>query len=322
MATSKPNNAALWSKVKAEAKKKFDVYPCVPLDSLAITKEGPTSKEQLKIGQEILTYNIQKEELEWKPVLNIHNFENAPLVQIGKATGFQVKCTPNHKWVVKSGENYQHTNLVETKDINKHMQIVVSSVLKNESGLILENWSKKDSWVEKVLAMSKDQREIFLASAIVYDGHDKGVSTKILNRHSFGFSQKNEDHFYATVLAAFLNGYHVTFSDKHPDMQAASIIRNKFTHNTQNLIIKEIESEDVWCPETENNTWVMIQNGFITITGNSAYANAWAAKCYKSKGGKWKKLSEDIADQGMSSINSRQYISDLFGLLNYRNNKN
>ena len=27
MATSKPNNAALWSRVKAEAKKKFDVYP-------------------------------------------------------------------------------------------------------------------------------------------------------------------------------------------------------------------------------------------------------------------------------------------------------
>lgn len=27
MATSKPNNAALWSRVKAAAKAKFDVYP-------------------------------------------------------------------------------------------------------------------------------------------------------------------------------------------------------------------------------------------------------------------------------------------------------
>lgn len=27
MATPKPNNPALWSRVKAEAKKKFDVYP-------------------------------------------------------------------------------------------------------------------------------------------------------------------------------------------------------------------------------------------------------------------------------------------------------
>jgi hypothetical protein len=75
-------------------------------------------------------------------------------------------------------------------------------------------------------------------------------------------------------------------------MQAATIIRNKPTHNTQNLIIKEIQSEDVWCPETENNTWVMIQNGFITITGNSAYANAWASKCYKKKGGTWSSVKE------------------------------
>jgi len=27
MASPKPNNPALWSKVKSEAKKKFDVYP-------------------------------------------------------------------------------------------------------------------------------------------------------------------------------------------------------------------------------------------------------------------------------------------------------
>lgn len=27
MAASKPNNPALWSRVKAEAKRKFDVYP-------------------------------------------------------------------------------------------------------------------------------------------------------------------------------------------------------------------------------------------------------------------------------------------------------
>jgi hypothetical protein len=27
MSTAKPNNASLWSKVKSEAKNKFDVYP-------------------------------------------------------------------------------------------------------------------------------------------------------------------------------------------------------------------------------------------------------------------------------------------------------
>jgi len=84
--------------------------------------------------------------------------------------------------------------------------------------------------------------------------------------------------------------------------------------------MKEVEPEDVWCPETENNTWVMIQNGFITITGNSAYANAWAAKCYKSKGGKWKKLSEDIAAEALNKLNSKKYNPDLYGLMKHRKN--
>lgn len=290
-----PTDKKLWSKAKSLARKKFDVYPCVPMDSLAITKTGPQSYENLSVGEEILSYNIQNDELEWKPILNLHHFENAPLVEIGKATGFKIKCTPNHKWAIKHGKDYSNTSLIETKDINKHMQIITCATLNDYHQSVLENWSKKDSWVEKVLSMSKHEREIYLASAIVYDGHDQGVSTKISNRHTFGFSQKNEDHFYAAILAAFLNGYHVSFSDKGLDMQAATIIRNKKTHNTQNLIIEEVDSEDVWCPETENGTWVMIQNGFITITGNSAYANAWASKWYKKKGGGWKALKEDTA---------------------------
>jgi hypothetical protein len=145
--------------------------------------------------------------------------------------------------------------------------------------------------------MSKDQREVFLASAIVYDGHDQGVSTKITGRHTLGFSQKNEDHFWSAILAAYLNGYHVSYRDKKAGdsvgMRGATIIRNKKHHSLQNVKFTQVDNEAVWCPETENNTWVMIQNGFITITGNSAYANGWAAQCYKRKGGKWKSVNEE-----------------------------
>ena len=54
----------------------------------------------------------------------------------------------------------------------------------------------------------------------------------------------------------------------------------------------------------------------------SAYANAWASKCYKSKGGKWKKLSEDIANVTLKNLESKSYNPDLFGLINYRKHKN
>lgn len=54
----------------------------------------------------------------------------------------------------------------------------------------------------------------------------------------------------------------------------------------------------------------------------SAYANAWAAKCYKSKGGKWKKLAEDIADYSLESIKNKIYNPDLYGALSLRNRQN
>jgi hypothetical protein len=40
----------------------------------------------------------------------------------------------------------------------------------------------------------------------------------------------------------------------------------------------------------------MIQNGLITITGNSAYANGWAAKWYKERGGKWRTQTNEASE--------------------------
>jgi hypothetical protein len=48
----------------------------------------------------------------------------------------------------------------------------------------------------------------------------------------------------------------------------------------------------------------------------SAYANAWAAKCYKGKGGKWKSLSENIADNIIQDIAKKEYNPNLYGLIN------
>ena len=299
-----PTDSELWSRAKSLARSKFDVYPCVPMDSMAVTKFGPAYRDQLKIGDEILTYNIKEDKLEWKPILSFHDFEDAPLIEMKKSTGFKIRCTPDHKWVVQHGidgdQKFTNTELLETQNIlakKNHKRLICCASLEDTTPSTLGEWSKTDSWTEKVLAMSKDQREVYIASAIVYDGHDCGVSTKITGRHTMGFSQKNEDHFWSAILAAYLNGYHVSYNDKTDslNMRSATIIRNKKYHSTQNIIFTPVDNESVWCPETENNTWVMVQNGWITITGNSAYANAWAAKWYKKRGGSWKtSMKENI----------------------------
>jgi hypothetical protein len=48
----------------------------------------------------------------------------------------------------------------------------------------------------------------------------------------------------------------------------------------------------------------------------SAYANAWAAKCYKSKGGKWKAVTEEIASKTLNSLLLKTYDENLYGLMN------
>lgn len=287
----KPTNPALWSRAKAAARAKFDVYPCVPLDSKALTKNGWKTYDELNEGELILTYNIEKSELEWKPIININFFENAELVRMYKPTGFSIKCTPNHKWVVQRGNDYSVTELIETKDLPKRSRIIMCAELKTENKILLEDFSKFDNWTENVINMSSDQRKSFLAASIIYDGWDKGTSSKIEGRHTFGFVQKNTDHLDAGLLAAYLSGYYVSVNDRDY-ITAANFIRNKKFHSVQNIKFEKVENEDVWCPTTENNTWVMYQNGLITITGNSAYANGWAARWYKSKGGGWR-MSED-----------------------------
>lgn len=48
----------------------------------------------------------------------------------------------------------------------------------------------------------------------------------------------------------------------------------------------------------------------------SAYANAWAAKCYKKKGGSWKKVSESFVNKTLDSLEDTKYDPNLYGHLN------
>jgi hypothetical protein len=258
---------------------------------MALTKKGWAEYSDLNIGDEILTYSQSKDKLEWKPVINLHFHEDAPTLSLKKLqTNFKVRCTPDHKWVLKTPNQKYPDNLVEAKNITKRMNLKTSAEIVDgvNENLDLSNWRKGDDWIEYVLKMSKSQLEAFFAAGIVYDGHDKGLSS--LNRSTYGFSQKNINHGEAMEIAAVLLGYRVSFVQKmhNPEMKSWTFIKRD-SESTGNLIIEEDLNCDVWCPQTENNTWVMKQGKIITITGNSAYANGAASKRYKSKGGTWRK---------------------------------
>ena len=55
-------------------------------------------------------------------------------------------------------------------------------------------------------------------------------------------------------------------------------------------------TDDVWCPETDYGTWYTIINDKPCVTGNSVYANAFAAKEYKRRGGTWRKAKKMMSE--------------------------
>ena len=317
---------ACYTKVKSRYSVWPSAYACVPEHSTkALTRDSWKNVNDLNVGDQILTYNIKNDELEFKPILNLHRYKNVKtnIIKSGN-NGFIFECTDNHKWVVKLPEikgnrieKYSRINdksLIETNDLlqnkcNKHL--VVSAPYNGGNKLKKDKIFKYgDNWVKYILDITSEQRQTWLFSAIVYDGNQKKVERLTENiknvgeldwiytssydqKQSFGFKQKDISHRDAFLLSAFLNCGTITWKkSKDKDIYSCNYTSNKRFKNTSNFKLINENISDVWCPETENATWVMLQetdgNGIITITGNSGAL----VKCRKVGAANWGTKSE------------------------------
>ena len=297
---------ACYYKVRRRYKVWPSAYACVPEStSKALTRDGWKSVEMLRVGDEIMTFNRGKDLLEYKPILRLHRYTNAKTVTLQSGnTGFIFESTLNHKWVVKLPETetnnqrkYEKINgysLLTTQQLmdsplNKH--IVVSAFYSGGKSLKKDKIFKYgDNWIKYILDITEEQRQSWLFSAIVYDGNQMKTQRLINksdnmedldylysgnhNKQSFGFKQKDVMHRDAFLLSAFLNGGSVSFrKNQKQNIFQCYYVSHKRYKNTSNLKKVSEQETAVWCPETENSTWVMKQEtenqGIITITGNS-----------------------------------------------------
>ena len=197
-----PNNPKLWAQSKAKAKRKFDVYPCLPVSYPALTKDGWKYVNELKVGDEIAAFDLNERIRKFVKIENIHIHKNAPVHEIYTDGHYFCTSTLDHKWVVEQNDQ-----------------------------LLLES--------------------------------------------TMGFQS-----------------YTKLFVD-----EGMPLLSNFEIHPSGN--------EMVWCPETSLGTWVTNINDQPCVTGNSAYANAWAAKDYKKHGGTWRKSKKKymLKEHNMPSFN-------------------
>jgi hypothetical protein len=330
--TYKEEKDACYHKVKARYKVFPSAYACVPEEtSKALTKDGWKSVDMLNIDDEILTINIEKEILEFKPILKIHRYKKVPtvIVQCGN-TGYIFESTLDHKWVVKLNDAKSNKKIKYDR-INGYSFLTTQQLLENKTnkkilttapykgGSILKKdkiFKYGDNWVKYILDISEEQRQSWLFSSIVYDGNqikterilEKKENVSDLEyiysgnhgKQSFGFKQKDIMHRDAFLLSAYLNGGAVSWKKhKTKEIYSCHYVSNKNFKNINNIKKINDNINDVWCPETENNTWVMMQEtnnkGIITVTGNSGAL----VKCRKKGASNWgnKTVKEEILNK-------------------------
>jgi len=168
-----------------------------------------------------------------------------------------------------------------------------------------------------------------LYSAIVYDGNQVKTQRLVAQKNecnheyqfdtphgkqSFGFKQKDINHRDAFLLSAFMNKGIVTFKKhKNADIFNCHYIAYNGTKSWEGFKLIKERKADVWCPETDNGTWVMMQetdgNGIISITGNSGAL----VRCRKVGADNWgNKTEQSQIDESIFKLEKERGLKGWF----------
>jgi hypothetical protein len=109
--------------------------------------------------------------------------------------------------------------------------------------------------VRFVLEMSHPQRAAWLGAVRTAEGTQP---------YMHEIAQSESDRREAIAIAAFLEGYAITFRPKAVHLQSSHPFRNYFEP-------EDLERQDVWCPTTGLGTWSAEQDGHVFLTQNSEW---------------------------------------------------
>lgn len=105
---------------------------CTPISTEILTRQGWKTYDQLIIGEEVLGYNKDTEQMEWTALEDIHYFKDRKTVKLSNKS-FEFECTPDHRWVQVNENNKgpkEGKGKVELKPIKagtQHHKVLLSA---------------------------------------------------------------------------------------------------------------------------------------------------------------------------------------------------
>ncbi|RLC89009.1 MAG: hypothetical protein DRJ03_00165 [Chloroflexi bacterium] len=239
---------------------------CVSLDSEILTQHGWKRYDNIKRGNRVLGYNLETGKLEWTTLRNI-NITPPTQLDYYENAKFAVNCTPDHKWVwEQNGKRFlAPMSDVGPKADNTRPNLIQAAHGPDGSGIGKFKYSDfldKELAIDRVLRMTSGERKAFVFGLMVGEG------TRA--HKTLSFAQNAGPVNDAFTLAAFMEGIATGKPYLIQDSQTlrTSLFQKPYRdYRIRESLIKS-SNERTWCPTTDLGTWVMKQNGQITITGN------------------------------------------------------
>jgi uracil-DNA glycosylase family 4 len=273
--------SAAVTKTQRDLAKTF-VYACVPMDTQALTRDGWKTYGELRIGEEILTFNPKTHKKEWAPIDHLTHLHKRKVYEMGLShRNFRVRSTADHRWFCyqrrrsQSGRSfhrpYQQRMILQTAEINSESSILVNAPMKpdKQSTSIPRRGKWRVDWTKVVCRMSSEQRRAFLAGFLVADGWWQN------DTRAWMWNQNVNNLSEAALTASFIEHDGVIWTRTYKGCGGKKMIAarlSKKPHVTgQKFQRRYVGVMDVWCPTTHNGSWVMRQGDVITITGNCNY---------------------------------------------------
>jgi|GEM_PF-7007914 len=309
---------------EANALRRVVPFYCVSEDTECLTKKGWRKYDQIEIGEEILTYNLAKKSLEWKPTQNIFSADYRGHLFEFLGETIDILCTADHKFVTdkglkeardigyndriplngdyqvsdypiedrllsligwiatdgyarnKSTNSWEYViyqkkepylseikNLLEPSNysVSVHPQsgtscLYIKNPLKNQ---IQRHYRSKEDLVPLVLRLSK--RQLFTLKEIMFKA-EGNLACKDSTKEFSHLAQEDLDIKTAFQLILLLTGGNSYLAQK------GIYLKKKKVAKAFRPKVVWYEGK-IWCPKTENETWIMRRSGKIIPTGNT-----------------------------------------------------
>jgi len=307
---------------------------CVPDDTEILTRNGWKTRKEVKIGEEVLTYNIDSNLNEWQKIKELEVFDfNGELATLENKVGVKFRFTKNHRFPVicnngkrkiipayelNSGHNipivansisnkesiltvkeaallgwlitdgytrfrgnsfesviYQHPKKYSQKIRDIFGDWITSEYIHPDTGVIcfhisakhtkniIKYFKSKDDIPSIVTKLSREAQESMYEAMLDAEGSRSFIK-------GTGFSQKLGGVLDGFQILCFLLGKSFNISVRKDGSMAGGYVRNrKSIKIASSKLSEEYYEGRVWCPVTENSTWIMRQNGKVIITGNT-----------------------------------------------------